>query len=1389
MRFPAFFILLSLLLVGPTVADDTNQFSDQQLDQRFANVQTLLKQFCLNCHSSDEQQGELDLERFSSVAAVRADLKPWQAMIQQLETREMPPRDELQPSDAQRTQLLQWTRSLLHSEALAHAGDPGRVPLHRLSHTEYDHTIRDLTGVDLQPTQTFPVDGAAGEGFTNAAEALNMSPALMAKYLNAAKQVAAHAVLLPDGFRFSPSTTRRDWTDESLAAIREFYQPYSTNGRLPLKPYLLALIKNREDLASGATTLETIAADNRLSPKYLQTLWQALNDQQPSYPLDRVRALWKNADEKDTDAIVAEVSAWSGPLWESQRIGSYVHTHSHRAKDPTMVDAHSLRFAVEPTAGQSEVVLYLVARNIVGPPTGVTSENTPGTKFVVWNQPQFENDRQATFPLRDYQQFGPQYEVDYTKLFADTRRYLDATVEAANTSDLPSQTFSTLAAKHNVDATWLKRWIEVLDLHAFDEQVSAQEPGREVPTLRWRLLDALVTNPERPAIQGWRPQSEEVPLLLANPTDTTAHVPGRISPHSVAVHPTPTEFVAVVWDSPIASQVQVSAKITHAHPACGNGVAYWLEKQAAARSTVFAEGALELGKQTDIVQQLSMAAGDKIILGIDSRANNHVCDLTEIEFTITEVGDKQGRVWNLAADVAANVTASNPHADGIGNKAVWSFVRGSANDRHPNADADHTANSLLSRWRRMAGDPAKTTQANALASQLQTLLTGPRPDDTNVADQIVYDELVSSTGALLRGIDVTALVAVPSNSDFGLPVDRFGKHPLGSSVADNSLVVSLDSVTKIRLPAELFREHDFVVEGRLDDSSRQHAVQFQILTEPPVVDAPLNVAAPVVAFPDGAGHQQLLAGLAEFRDLFPLTICYPHIIPVDEVVCLKTFHREDEPLIRLFLNDAQTQQLERLWEQHRFITKFPLVENEYLPLFIGFVTQDQPKEMVELFEGKRPEFQQRAEAFERDFNAAASSQLKQLYEFSSQAYRRPLLLEEQRELETLYQTLRNKGVPHEEAFRSLLARILVSPSFLLHLENAPPGKLAQPVNDWELASRLSYFLWSSMPDHELRQCAAEGRLHEPQVLVQQTQRMLQDPRIRALAIEFGTQWIHVRGFDQHSEKNEKLYPEFDLELRTAMYEESIRFFQHLFQTDASIGDLLDADYTFLNQRLAQHYGIPNVHGDQWRRVEGVKPFGRGGLLGLASVQTKQSGASRTSPILRGNWIVETLLGEKLPLPPADIPLLPDSETGTGELTTRQLVEQHVSAAECAVCHQKIDPFGFALEHYDSIGRRRDRDLAGRTLDTTAKLRDGTQFNGIEGLRTYLLTQKQTTITRLFCQRLLGYALGRSVSISDQPLLDQMMADIESGNDTTTGVLLKIVQSPQFQQIRGRDHVE
>jgi hypothetical protein len=298
--------------------------------------------------------------------------------------------------------------------------------------------------------------------------------------------------------------------------------------------------------------------------------------------------------------------------------------------------------------------------------------------------------------------------------------------------------------------------------------------------------------------------------------------------------------------------------------------------------------------------------------------------------------------------------------------------------------------------------------------------------------------------------------------------------------------------------------------------------------------------------------------------------------------------------------------------------------------------------------------------------------------------------------------------------------------------------------------------------------------------------MLKDGRVRALAIEFGTQWIHVRAFDELNEKNEKLFPTFDENLRKAINEESVLFFQDLFQNDRPIRHILDADHTFVNETLAKHYGIPGASGPQWRRVDGVKKFGRGGILGLASVQAKESGASRTSPVLRGNWVTETLLGEKLPRPPANVPRLPEEEKGNDGLTMRQLVEKHTRVAECAVCHVRIDPYGFALEKYDPIGRLRDKDLGGLSVDAKAKLRDGTEFDGIDGLRNYLLTKKKDVFVRNFCKKLLGYSLGRAVTLSDQPLIDEMIAEMDKNDGRLSSAITAIVRSPQFRMIRGMD---
>jgi hypothetical protein len=235
-------------------------------------------------------------------------------------------------------------------------------------------------------------------------------------------------------------------------------------------------------------------------------------------------------------------------------------------------------------------------------------------------------------------------------------------------------------------------------------------------------------------------------------------------------------------------------------------------------------------------------------------------------------------------------------------------------------------------------------------------------------------------------------------------------------------------------------------------------------------------------------------------------------------------------------------------------------------------------------------------------------------------------------------------------------------------------------------------------------------------------------------------------------------------------------------------DILDADYTFLNEDLARHYGIMSVKGKDWRRVDGVKKFGRGGILGQATTLATQSGASRTSPILRGNWVSEVLLGEKLPRPPKGVPQLPEDETKTDGLTVRQLTERHSSDPKCAVCHRKIDAYGFALERFDAIGRFRDKDLAKRPIETKVKAMDGAEFDGLPGLRDYLLTKRKDAFVRQFCKKLLGFSLARGVQLSDEPLLDEMQERLAANSYRVSVALETIVRSRQFREIRGSKFV-
>jgi len=536
-------------------------------DAYVTQVRPLVRAYCSTCHSAEKHKGGLNLERFASTVEVRKDVAPWEHVVEMLEAGEMPPEGKKQPTADERRLLLEWTHGFLNDEARARAGDPGFVPLRRLSNAEYNNTVRDLTGVELDPAKEFPADGAAGEGFTNAAEALaDMSPTLLNKYLLAAKAIAAHAVLLPDGFRFSTGDARRDWTNECMESIRRFYAGYTSDadGRLPLEPYLRATLRYREALTSGQMTVEGVAAREKLNAKYLGILWQTLTDRASSFPLSTIRSHWLTASEKDTGALIAEIARWQDVLWKFVKIGSYRDGNTVRqvANDPPVVSTQTLKLEFKTEPGKSDVVLYLVATDLMP---------GDGRGYVTWKRPRFEAANTPALLLSDYAQFGPRYEVDFPAVFADSSKYLAAAVEAANDKKL---TVGDLAKKHGLNADLARRWFDVLAL----ESVAASDPeqirGRSVPADALKLLEEPNPNNEqKPAIKGWKRKGSDLPVAISNSSDKVEQVPGKVSPHRVTVHPTPTEYVAAVWKSPISGLVRVSAGVTHVHPACGNGIA------------------------------------------------------------------------------------------------------------------------------------------------------------------------------------------------------------------------------------------------------------------------------------------------------------------------------------------------------------------------------------------------------------------------------------------------------------------------------------------------------------------------------------------------------------------------------------------------------------------------------------------------------------------------------------------------------------------------------------------------------------------------------------------------------------------------------------------------
>lgn len=1367
-----------------------------------ADVRALVTRYCHECHSGDQTEGDIDLAIFASLEDVRKHPRVWQKVAEMLDSGQMPPKDSKQLTEPEQKQLRAWVRDYLTLEARVRAGDPGPVVLRRLNNVEYTYTLRDLTGVaTLAPAKEFPVDGAAGEGFTNTGQALVMSPALVTKYLDAAKGIADHAVLLPDGIRFSPHTTPSDWTQDTLAEIREFYRRYTdprggdkvnlqgvvfdTNqgGRLPLEKYLAALLTNRDGINDGTKPIIAVALEHGLSPKYLSLLWTKLNgpsDDGASLLLNDLRQHWKQAKPADAPALAAEVARWQQSLWRFTSVGHIGKLNGPKAwMEPVspLAARQDFKLKLPDVAPGQDVTLYLAAGDAGD---GTKQDN------VVWERPRFVAPGRPELLLRDVPAVMAQLAAAREQLLSGTTRALAAAAEASDANARPD--VAKLAEKHRVDPRLLSAWLAYLGINS-DQATSFGTPIT-------RRNDGIG---EYKFIRGW--VGDEALSVLANSSDQHVRIPGNMQPHSVAVHPAPKFSVLVGWRSPLAGQVRISGSVQHAHPECGNGVAWALELRRGNTRQRLAVGNSERAKVIAIgpLEKIKVIEGDIVALVISPRDGDHSCDLTAVDLKLS-TGDKD---WSLWQDVSPDIHAGNPHADRHGNKEVWHFAGEPTTVEA--AVVAIPAGSLLAGWQ----TATIASEREKLAAEVQALLLRGASDLPNDSpDAALHRQLTSLRGPLLSAMSQAIAVktpgesAAPTNSRYGLSADKFGKQGDGPAIDAASLAVAAPAILEVRLPADLVAGAEFVTSGTLSPATTgEGSVQLSVSTTRPELGKSLQPAdakttdangpwtannrgvafgTPVIVADNSAARKRFEASYEEFRQLFPAALCYTKIVPVDEVVTLTLFYREDDQLMRLMLDPSEQQHLNKLWDELHYVSQDALTLVDAYAQLMEYATQDaDPK----VFEPLRKPIHDRAAAFRQQLIDTESKHLESVLKFAGEAYRRPLSDKEAHELRALYARLRKEEHPHDAAIRLTLARVLVAPAFLYRLEQPVAGAKAGAVTDDELASRLSYFLWSSQPDAELRQLAAEKKLHQPDVLRAQMRRMLRDPKSRRLAEEFACQWLHIHGFDTLDEKSERHFPTF-AGLRESMYEESILFFHDLFQNNGSVLSVLDADHTFLNEELAKHYGIPNVAGANWRRVDGVRQYARGGILSLATTLATQSGASRTSPILRGNWISEVLLGEKLPRPPKNVPQLED--TVPAGLTERQLIERHSSDAACAKCHQRIDPLGFALEDFDAIGRFRERDAAGLPIDAKTTLPDGTKLDGAKGLRDYLLTTRRDAFVRQFNRKLLGYALARGVQLSDEPLLAQMQAELKANEYHVENALEAIVLSPQFREIRGRD---
>ena len=999
--------------------------SDAELERKFGQtVKPFLASYCIGCHSGATPAAQLDLHPYTSMATVIKDYPHWNLVLEKLTAKEMPPKGLKQPGEDTRQDVMNWIGAVRTSEARKHAGDPGDVLARRLSNAEYNYTIRDLTGFDMQPTKEFPVDPANTAGFDNSGESLSMSPALLNKYLQAAREVANHLVLTPTTILFSPHPMLVETDREKfpIKRIVDFYESQPTD----YAEYFQAAwrYKHRGALGTSSATLGSVAAESKLSAKYIPLVWRILEGKEDEVgPLAKLRGMWRDLPSP-------------GDSQPEQLRAKCVEMHDFVVR----IRKHTaMEFSAPKVSGLSP-----------------TSQ-----PLMVWK-------------LRE---------------FAANRR-------------------------------------------KFDKNALRMEgdPPPEAPT-----------NMPRYAGLGQESAVRAAALMLkARADDTDLIVP--------------------------------------------NG-------QRAAYEAAFA------------------------------RLSNVFPDV----FYVRE----RGRFFPDDSQDKGRLLSAGFHN-------VMGYFR----------------------------------------------------DDTPLMELILDEKGQKALNALWDEFDF---------------------------IGDYT----------IRTWVQYFFNQSGEVEGKGRESGSVRPSDAAV------------IAAPVIL------------GL---RDTY-----------------LAKADKSDPP------NPIA---LEAIQDHFKRV-------NETIRSLEAMRVNAEPKH------------------------------LEALVGFAAKAFRRTLTQNEHERILSYYKSLREKdGLTHEEAIRDSIVSILMSPKFCYRIDPtviAAPSVLSstkkgraktmavaaktsptqgRPLPNNALANRLSYFLWSSMPDKELLALASSGELQKPEVLVAQTRRMLKDERSRGLAIEFAGNWLDFRRFETHNSVDRERFPSFNNDLRQAMFEEPIRFIEDVLRNDRSILDMLYSKRTFVNPVLAKHYGMPEVAGkaDDWVRVDDASAYGRGGLLPMAVFLTQNAPGLRTSPVKRGYWVVRRVLGETIPPPPPNVPELPKDEA-KADLPLRDMLAKHRENPSCAGCHARFDSFGLAFENYGPVGERRSKDLAGRPVDIQASFPGGGQGAGFEGVQAYIRAHREQDYIDNLSRKLLAYALGRSLQLSDDLVVEQMRKAVTANGYRFSPLVETIVTSPQFLNRRISDFTQ